>query len=177
MVTSDGEKYYNPKEIDKYEKRIKRLQRKLSRQVKGSNNYSKTKIRLSRVYSKLKNSRKHNLINVVNKIVNVHDIIVSEKLNVKEMSSNHNIAKKVLDVSFNKLCLLIKRKTEILGKYYYQVDTYYPSSKKCSHCDNKTEKTKDLSIRNWTCEVCGCENDRDINASINIMYEGLKLHY
>ena len=52
VLTSDGEKYYNPKEIDKYEKRIKRLKRKLSRQVKGSNNYSKTKIRLSRVYSK-----------------------------------------------------------------------------------------------------------------------------
>ena len=80
VVTSDGEKYKNPKEIDKYEKRIKRLQRKLSRQVKGSNNYSKTKEKLSRLYSKLKNSRKHNLIKVVNKIVKEHDIIVSEKL-------------------------------------------------------------------------------------------------
>ena len=177
VVTSDGEKYFNTKAIEKYEKRIKRLQRKLSRQVKGSNNYSKTKTRLSRVYSKLKNSRKHNLINVVNKIVKEHDIIVSEKLNVKEMSSNHNIAKKVLDASLSKICLLLKWKAELLGKYYYQVDTYYPSSKKCSHCDNKTDKTNNLSVRNWTCEVCGNENDRDINASINIMYEGIKLHY
>ncbi len=62
-------------------------------------------------------------------------------------------------------------------KYYYQVDTYFPSSKKCSHCDNKTDKTNDLSVRSWVCEVCGSENDRDINASINIMFEGLKLHY
>lgn len=93
------------------------------------------------------------------------------------MSNNHNIAKKVLDASFNKLCLLLKWKSKLLGKYYYQIDTYYPSSKKCSHCDNKTEKTNNLSVRNWTCEVCGNENDRDINASINIMYEGLKLHY
>lgn len=177
VVTSDGEKYSNPKEIDKYEKRIKRLQRKLSRQIKGSNNYNKTKIRLARVYSKLKNSRKYNLITVVNKLVKEHDIIVSEKLDVKKMSSNHNIAKKILDASFNKLCLLIKWKTEQIGKYYYQVDTYYPSSKKCSHCDNKTNKTNDLGIRNWICEECGDENDRDINASINIMYEGIKLHY
>ena len=177
VVTSDGEKYANPREIERREKRIKRLQRKLSRQVKGSSNYNKTKIKLSRVYSKLKNSRKHNLINVVNKLVKEHDIIVSEKLDVRKMSSNHNIAKKVLDASFNKLCLLIKWKAEQLGKYYYQIDTYYPSSKKCSHCDYKTDKTKNLSIRNWTCEVCGNENDRDINASINIMYEGIKLHY
>lgn len=177
VVTSDGEKYSNSKEIDKYEKRIKRLQRKLSRQIKGSNNYNKTKIRLARIYSKLKNSRKHNLITVVNKLVKEHDIIVSEKLDVKKMSSNHNIAKKILDASFNKLCSLIKWKTEQVGKYYYQVDTYYPSSKTCSHCDNKTTKTNDLSIRNWICEKCGNENDRDINASINIMYEGIKLYY
>ena len=177
VVTSNGEKYSNPKEIEKYEKRIKRLQRKLSRQVKKSNNYLKTKIKLARVYSKLKNSRKHNLINVVNKIVKEYDIIISEKLNIKNMSSNHKIAKSILDASFNKLCILLKWKIEQLGKYYYQVDTYFPSSKKCSHCDNKTQKTDNLSIRFWVCEKCGNENDRDINASINIMFEGLKLHY
>lgn len=65
----------------------------------------------------------------------------------------------------------------MLGKYYYQVDPYYPSSKTCSHCGNKTEKTNNLKIRNWECERCGNENDRDINASINIMFEGIKLHY
>ena len=177
VVTSNGERYKNPKEIEKREKRLKRLQRKLSRQVKGSNNYYKTKIKIARLHSKIKNSRKHNLITVVNKIVKEHDIIVSEKLKVKEMSSNHNLAKKVLDASFNKICELLKWKCRLHGKYYYQIDTYYPSSKKCSHCDNKTNKTNDLSVRNWTCEVCGNLNDRDINASINFMFEGLKLHY
>ena len=54
---------------------------------------------------------------------------------------------------------------------------YFPSSKKCSHCDNKTNKTNNLNVRNWICEECGCKNDRDINASINIMFEGLKIHY
>ena len=177
IVTSDGEKYSNPKEIEKYEKRLKRLQRKLSRQVKGSNNYNKTKEKLSKIYNKIKNSRKHNIIKVVNKIVSSNDIIVSEKLKVKEMSQNHRIAKLILDASFNKICNLMKWKIKQQGKYYYQIDTYYSSSKICSHCSNKTEKTKDLSIRKWDCEVCGNENDRDINASINIMYEGLKLHY
>ncbi len=177
VITSDGEKYSNPKEILKREKQLKRIQKKLSRQVRGSNNYNKTKIRLARIYSKIKNSRKHNMITIVNKIVKEHDIIVSEKLNVKGISSNHHLAKAVLDASFNKICELLKWKTKLQGKYYYQVDTYYPSSKMCSHCGSKTEVTNNLSIRNWECTNCGNKNDRDINASINIMFEGLRIHY
>ena len=175
IVTSNGEKYENPKEIIKYEKRIKRLQRKLSRQIKNSNNYEKTKVKLSVLYTKLKNSRKHNIINIVNKLVKENDIIVSEKLNVKEMSTNHNLAKNKIDASFNKICEYLKWKTKEYGKYYYQIDTYYPSSKTCSHCDNKTDKTNDLGVRMWICDKCGSLNDRDINASINIMFEGIKM--
>ena len=177
VVTSDGEKYPNPKEINKREKRLKRMQRKLCRQVKGSNNYNKTKEKIARVHSKIKNSRKHNIITIANKIVKEHDIIVSEKLNVKKMSSNHKLAKNILDAGFNKICELLKWKAKLLGKYYYQVDTYYPSSKICSHCDNKTEITNDLKVRMWECENCGNTNDRDINASINIMFEGIKIHF
>ena len=177
VVTSNGEKYPNPKEINKREKRLKRMQRKLSRQVKGSNNYNKTKEKIARIHSKIKNSRKHNIITIANKIVKEHDIIVSEKLNVKKMSSNHKLAKNILDVSFNKICELLKWKAKLLGKYYYQVDTYYPSSKICSHCYNKTEITNDLKVRMWECENCGNTNDRDINASINIMFEGIKIHF
>lgn len=177
VVTSDGEKYNNPKEVLKREKRLKRLQRKLSRQIKGSNNYYKTKKRIARIHSKIKNSRKHNIINIVNILVKEHDIVVSEKLKVQEMTQNHNLAKNILDASFNKICQILKWKCSMLGKYYYQVDTYFPSSKKCSHCDNITNKTNNLNVRNWICDKCGCENDRDINASINIMFEGLKIHY
>ena len=177
VITSDGEKYSNPKEILKREKKLKRIQKKLSRQVRGSNNYNKTKIRLARIHSKIKNSRKHNMITIVNKIVKEHDIIVSEKLNVKGISSNHHLAKAVLDASFNKICELLKWKTKLQGKYYYQVDTFYPSSKMCSHCGSKTEVTNNLSIRSWECTNCGNKNDRDINASINIMFEGLRIHY
>ena len=177
VVTSDGEKYPNPKEINKREKRLKRMQRKLCRQVKGSNNYNKTKEKIARIHSKIKNSRKHNIITIANKIVKEHDIIVSEKLNIKKMSSNHKLAKNILDAGFNKICELLKWKAKLLGKYYYQVDTYYPSSKICSHCDNKTEITNDLKVRMWECENCGNTNDRDINASINIMFEGIKIHF
>ena len=177
VVLSDGTKYTNPKELNKREKQLKRLQRKLARQINHSKNYNKTKIRLARVHSKIKNSRKHNIINIVNEIVKEYDCIISEKLNTKGMSQNHKLAKSIIDASFNKICQLLKWKTKILGKYYYQVDTYYPSSKTCSHCDYKTNITNNLNIRNWECPKCGNLNDRDINASINIMFEGLKIHY
>ena len=117
------------------------------------------------------------MINVVNKIIKEHDIIVSEKLNVRGMSQNHKLAKNILDASFNRICELLKWKCHQFGKYYYQVDTYFPSSKMCARCGAKTEKTKDLSVRRWTCEKCGYENNRDLTASINIMFEGLRLHY
>ena len=96
VVTSDGEKYDNPKVIKKYEKRIKRLQRKLSREIKGSNNYRKTKIKIARIYNKILNTRKHNIINIVNKIVKENDIIISENLRVTEMVNNNKLTKKYI---------------------------------------------------------------------------------
>ena len=177
ITTSDGEKYDNEKYIIKYEKRLKELQRKLSRQEKGSTNYYKTKKKIAILHAKIRNARKHHMINVVNKIVKEHDIIVSERLQVKKMTHDNNLAKYILDASFYMICNLLEWKTKLQGKYYYQVDTYYPSSQICSRCEHKEEKLKDLSIRKYECARCGLELDRDINASINIMFEGLKLHY
>ena len=177
VTLSDGTKYDNEKVINKYEKRIKRIQKKLSRQLKESKNYNKTRKRLAILYSKLKNTRKHNIIDITNEIVSDYDVIVSEKLNVKKMMQNNRISKSISDASFNKICNMLKWKCKLLGKYYYQVSTYYPSSKKCSRCGYKTDITNNLSIRRWKCTNCHNENDRDINASVNIMFEGLKLHY
>ena len=177
VVTSNGEKFSNPKEIKRFEKRIKRLQKKLARQIKGSSNYNKTKIKLSKLYSKLKNSRKHNIINIVNKLLEENDIIVSENLDVKRMIHKSNLAKNILDASFSKICNMLEYKSKIKGKYYYKIDPYFPSSKICCHCGEKTEKTKNLGVREWECSKCHSINDRDINASINIMFEGLKVHF
>jgi len=177
IITSNGEKYDNKKILSKYEKRLKRLQRKLSRQEKGSKNYQKTKLKIGRLHSKIKNNRKHYMNDILNKIVVENDIIVTEKLDVKRMSHKSHFAKSILDASFGSMCEILKWKCRRYGKFYHQVDTYYPSSKICSKCGEKTKVTNDLSVREWECEKCGARHDRDINASINIMTEGLKLHY
>ena len=174
VITSSGEKYSNPKQLEKHEKRLKRLMRKLSRQIKSSNNYKKTKLRIAKLHSKIKNAREHNIIKIVNKIISEYDIIISEKLNIKNMEKNHNLAKSIVDASMNKICNMLAWKSKIKGKQYYQIDTYFPSSKLCSVCGYKTDLTNDLSVREWECKNCGVYHDRDINASINIMFEGLK---
>ena len=179
VVTSDGIKYGNEKILMKYEKRLKRLQRKLSRQVKGSKNYLKTKEKIARLYAKIKNYRKHYLNDIANEIVNEHDIIVTESLLVKNMFKDKRKAfnKSLSDAAVSTLRSLIEWKCKIKGKIYYKINTYYPSSQICSYCGYKNSKLKDLSIREYNCPKCGSHNDRDINASLNILLEGLKLHY
>ena len=85
--------------------------------------------------------------------------------------------KSLSDASLSKLCSLIKWKSKIKGKYYYKISTYYPNSQICRRYGYKNEKLKDLSIREYDCKECRTHNDRDINASLNILFEGLKLHY
>ena len=90
------------------------------------------------------------------------------------MVKNKNISKQIYDVSWNALIRQLGYKSKWKGKIFYQIDTYYPSSQICSYCENKNIRIKDLSIRKWKCEKCNCINDRDINVSINMMYEGVK---
>ena len=179
VVTSDGVKYSNDNILMKYEKRLKRLQRELSRREKGSKNYLKTKEKIARVHSKIKNYRKHYLNDIANEIVDEHDIIVTEDLKVQDMFKDKKKAfnKSLSDAAFSTLRSLIEWKCKIKGKIYYKINTYYPSSQICSHCGYKNSKLKDLSIREYDCPKCGSHNDRDINASLNILLEGLKLHY
>ena len=179
VVTSDGIKYGNKKILMKFEKRLKRLQRELSRREKGSNNYLKTKEKIARLHAKIKNYRKHYLNDIANEIVEEHDIIVTESLLVKDMFKDKRKAfnKSLSDACVSTLRSLLEWKCKIKGKIYYKINTYYPSSQICSYCGYKNSKLKDLSIREYDCPKCGSHNDRDINASLNILFEGLKLHY
>ncbi len=173
VVTSDGVKYKNEQNIKKYEKKIKGLQRWLSRTKKGSKNRYKVQLKLQRVYQKLRNARKYLLHKISREIVKENDIIITEHLKIQNMTKNHNLAKSITDCSWHELIRQLEYKSKWQNKKFYQVDTYYASSKICNRCGEKEEKVKDLAIREWTCSKCGSKHDRDINASINIMYEGL----
>ena len=174
VITSDSIKYDNNKIIQKYEKRIKRKQRELSRKIKNSNNHYKTKSELKRLYMKIKNTRKYTIHKITKEITDNNDIIVTEKLKIKNMLKNHNLAKSIQDASLYEIIRQLTYKTKWKFKKMYQVDTFYPSSQICSKCDYKNNITKNLNVREYECPNCGSKLDRDYNASENIMFEGLK---
>ena len=92
------------------------------------------------------------------------------------MLKNHNLSKAVSDASLSEIVRQLEYKSKWKGKKLYKINTFYPSSQICNRCDYKNEKIKDLSIREYTCPKCGILLDRDYNAAINIMYEGLKMY-
>ena len=179
LTLSDGNSYENNKYIEKYEKRIKRTQRELSRKVKESNNYYKCKKKLAILYSKLVNSRKYYIHKITKNITNEYDIITCEKLHTKEMIINgkkNTLSKNINDACFNEILRQLEYKSKFKGKQFYQIYEYYSSSQICSRCDNQDKKYKNLNERIYECTKCHLELDRDLNASINIMFEGLKMY-
>ena len=179
LTLSDGTTNDNNKYIDKYEKRIKRKQRELSRKEKGSKNYYKCKKELAILHSKLANARKHYIHKITKDITDEYDIITCEKLKTKEMiikGKDSKLSSKINDATFSEIIRELQYKSKYKGKYFYQINTYYPSSQICSRCDNQDRRYKDLTRREDKCTKCNQELDRDLNASINIMFEGLKLY-
>ena len=179
LTLSDGITYDNNKYIDKYQKRIKRKQRELSRKEKGSKNYYKCKKELAILYSKLANARKYYTHKITKKITDNYDIITCEKLTTKVMiikGKTTKLSSKINDATFSEIIRQLLYKSKFKGKKFYQVSTYYPSSQICNRCNNQDRKYKDLTEREYKCPKCGEKIDRDLNASINIMFEGLKLY-
>ena len=179
LTLSDGNSYENNKYIEKYEKRIKRTQRELSRKVKGSSNYYKCKKKLAILHSKLANSRKYYIHKITKNITNEYDIITCEKLHTKEMiihGKKNTLSKNINDACFNEILRQLEYKSKFKGKQFYQIYEYYSSSQICSRCDNQDKKYKNLNERIYECTKCHLELDRDLNASINIMFEGLKMY-
>ena len=179
LTLSDGTVYDNNKYIDKYTKRIKRKQRELSRKEKGSKNYYKCKKELAILYSKLANARKFYTHKITKDITDEYDIITCEQLKTKEMiikGKDNKLSSKINDATFSEIIRQLQYKARYKGKVFYQINTYYPSSQICSRCSAQDKRYKDLTRREYKCLKCNQEIDRDLNASINIMFEGLKLH-
>ena len=174
-VLNDGTKFENPRFLKRSEKRLRLLQKSLSRKVYDSKNYEKAKIKLAKFHEYIANCRKDYLHKISLFLVKNYDIICAETLQVKNMVKNHKLAKAISDVSWYEFCRQLEYKCLWYDKKFIKIDTYFASSQLCSNCGYKNSDIKNLDIREWTCPECGEHHDRDINAATNILNQGLTL--
>lgn len=175
VITSDGVEYPNHRYLRKSQKKLARLQRQLSRKSKGSNLWEKARVKVARLHEKVTNQRNDTLHKLSTELVRNYDLISIEDLSPKNMIRNHKLALSISDASWGEFRRQLKYKSLWYGKVLVTIDRFYPSSQLCSVCGTQWSGTKDLSVRDWICPVCGVSHNRDINAAKNILNEGLRL--
>lgn len=174
VITSDGEVFENKHFFKKEEKQMNKLQRQLSKKVKGSNNRKKVQIRIAKLFERIMNKKDVYIHYVTNELLTYFDTIFMEDLNVQGMLKNHHLAKAIQEVGFYKFKETLVNKALVNNKQVVFIDRFYPSSKTCSVCGYKKRDLK-LSDREWVCPQCGTKHDRDINAAMNILLEGQRI--
>ena len=174
VITSDGEVFENKHFFKKEEKQIKKLQRQLSKKVKGSNNRKKAQHKIAKLFERITNKKDAYIHYVANELLSYFDTIFMEDLNVQGMLRNHHLAKAIQEVGFYKFKETLVNKALVNDKQVVFVDRFYPSSKTCSVCGYKKRDLR-LSDREWVCPKCGTNHDRDINAAVNILIEGQRM--
>ena len=174
IVTSENQIFENIKIKRSNEKKLIKLNRKLSRKQKDSKNKNKARIKLAKFHEKLNNIKENYLHHVSNQLLNENQVIVMEDLNVNGMMKNHNLAKSIQELSLYHFKEILKYKAEWHRRYVVEIDRFYPSSKLCSNCGNKNDELT-LKDREWTCPECHSVLKRDLNAAINIKNEGLRI--
>ena len=173
IVDSNGNRYDNKHFHKNQENKLKKLNKQLSKKQKGSNNRNKARIKLAKVYEKITNQRNTYLHQITSKLVNENQVICIEDLNVKGMMSNHKLSKSIQDLSLYEFRRQLEYKCRWYGRQLIIIDRFYPSSKTCHNCGYIYKDLK-LNEREWICPHCGKVIDRDYNASLNILDEGLK---
>ena len=174
VITSDGDVFENKHFLRKEEKKMKRLQRQLSKKKVGSNNREKQRVKIAKLFERITNKKVAYIHYVVNELLKSYDTIFMEDLNVQGMLRNHSIAKTIQDVGFYQFKEILTNKALANDKKVISIDRFYPSSKTCSICGYKKQDLK-LSDREWTCPNCGTKHNRDINAAVNILLEGKRI--
>ena len=175
VITSDGKKFENKHFFKADERKLKKLQRQLSKKKVGSNNRNKQRIKIAKVFEHITNKKEKYIHYVVNDLLSSYDTIYMEDLNTIGMLRNHHLGKAISEVGFYKFKEILNSKSIVNDKQVVLIDRFYPSSKTCSCCGYKNKGLK-LQYRHWQCPQCGEQHDRDLNAAKNILYEGRRIN-
>ncbi len=168
VIASDGKKYKMPHFTNKGFSKLKKLQKRLSKKAKGSDNRTKAKVKVAKQQLKIANQRKDFLHKLSTKLINENQVIAIEDLSICNMVKNKKLSKHIANASWGEFFTLLKYKAEWYGREIKILNKFFPSSKMCSHCGYIKEDLK-LSDRTITCKGCGAVYDRDINAAKNIL--------
>ncbi len=171
-ILSTGEKIASPNTFRKNEAKLAKLQRRLAKKQKGSNNRTKAKLKVARLHAKIADSRKDFLHKLSTRLIHENQVIAVESLSVSNMQKNRHLSKSIGDASWSEFLRQLEYKAHWYGRELIGIDKWYPSSKRCSDCGHTVPKMP-LNVRQWTCPECGSEHDRDVNAARNVLAAGL----
>ena len=175
LTRSDGQRVDNPRYFQESLKHLRHLQKDLARKTRGSANYRKQQIRIARFHERIVTRRNAFLHKASATIVRENDIIVVEKLGITDLLGEKKLSLRISDASWRKFIEMLTYKSQWYGKRLIQIDRYCPTTKICCKCRHRAEQLP-LHIREWQCPQCATFHDRDTNAAINIMIEGVKTY-
>ena len=182
-VLSSGEKIPNPRFSEREEKRIAKAQRCLAKKHRGtkdevpSKRYVRYRTKLARIHRSIENRRTDFLQKLTTDLIQRFETVCVENLNVKGMMQNPNLAGAIGSASWSEFVRMLGYKAEWYGVNLLRAGRFDPTSQLCSACGHRNPDTKDLSVREWTCPVCGTRHDRDVNAAVNIMNTAIEKHF
>ncbi len=171
LITSDGDKFGNPRFFHKLEAKLVKAQRLLSRKVKGSQNWRKQRVEVARIHALISDARRDFLHKLTTGLVRRYGVICTETLRVKNMLKNRSLSKAISDAGWSELVRMLEYKSEWYGRTMVKIDQWTPSSKLCSVCGHLMASMP-LNVRTWDCPGCETKHDRDVNASVNIRAVG-----